>query len=294
MKRVSKLLSVILVFALCFGLSSPALAMSIEPAPTAVSSTDTVLEETGGSILVLRSEDLSNGDARISMLKNDIVVSSTYVDRSASQVAWQEYEDGQVVEQEVRSVPQVVQVPSISPQATSWNIVGDVRYNHYVQSALGAITRITWSYTSHTDPSVDYNINGRFQDITMLASILLAVFSFGSSLTATAIASKIWAIMKAIDAANTANDLFLEDYYVECVKETVIWRATASGKEKTYEGYNYTVTHSVDGVREGQSQREGFYYPTTAIADHNTSLALKPYGYFFKGYNKVTIHSWPV
>ena len=294
MKRVSKLLSVILVFALCFGLSSPALAMSIEPAPTVVSSTDTVLEETEDCVTIIRSEDLSNGDARISMLENGVVVSSTYVDRSASQLAWKEYKDGQVVDQEVRSVPQAVQVPSISPQATSWNVVGDVRYNHYVQDTLGAITRITWSYNCVVDPSVEYNINGRFQDITMLASLLLAVFSFGTSLTATAIASNIWAIMKAIDAANTANDLFLEDYYVECVKETVIWRATASGKERTFEGCKYTVTHSVDGYRENQSQREGFYYPTTAIADHNTSLALRPYGYFFKGYNKVTIHSWAV
>ena len=182
MKRVSKLLSVILVFALCFALSSPALAMSIEPAPTVVSSTDTVLEKTGGSILVLHSEDLSNGDARISMLEGGEVVSSTYVDRSASQLIWEQYNANNVVMREVKIVSQAVQLPNIEPQAmTQWITVGEVRYNHYVQDALLAIPRITWSYRSEVNESGSFNIGGRYRDITTVVAFLASLLFIPAS-----------------------------------------------------------------------------------------------------------------
>ena len=288
MKRVSKLLSVILVFALCFGLSSPALAMSIEPAPTAVSSTDTVLEKTRGSILVLRSEDLSNGDARISMLEGGEVVSSTYVDRSASQLIWEQYNANNVVMREVKIVSQAVQLPNIEPQAmTQWITVGDVRYNHYVQDALLAIPRITWSYRSEVNESGSFNIGGRYRDITTVVAFLASLLFIPAS----AASAIFLQVLTNLDTAASTAEIVIDDYYVSAVEEYVEWRAYAANKYKYYSGYKYIVTHEDFA---NQQFTEGQYYPTTAIADHNTSLALKPYDYFFSGHNRVEARSWPV
>lgn len=82
MKRFTKMLSILLVLAFSFGISSTALASSIpisgESAVTV--KTDTVLGKAADGVITLRSEDLSNGDARFSIIKNGETVSSTYVD----------------------------------------------------------------------------------------------------------------------------------------------------------------------------------------------------------------------
>ena len=289
MKRFTKLLSLMLVLALCFSLSSTALALNIPVTmePTVTASTDTIVEETAGGSITIRSEDLSNGDARISMLKDGKVVSSTCVDRSASQVLWQKYEDDHIVEQEVKVVEEPACDLTIEPQAIQWFMVGDVQYNHYVEDVLGAITKITWSYRTESNPSVSYNIRGRYEDITVLAGVQLTIFTLGSATTAMGIALHI---IKVMGATADAIDLMLPDYYVSARQYTVIWRAYGASKYKYYEGHRYTITHEGYG---NQTFQEGDYFPTTAIADHNTYLALKPYNYFFSGYNRVTIRSWP-
>lgn len=214
------------------------------------------------------------------------VVSSTYVDRSASQLLWQEYNDNDISAQEIRFVEQIVR-PAIEPQAIQWIMVGDVQYNHYVEDFLGAIAKITWSYRTESNPAVSYNIQGKYQDITVLVGVLLTIFTLGSASTAMAIALHV---IKVMGATADAIDLMLPDYYVTACQYKVVWRAYAASKYKYIEGCKYTVDHDVYGQ---QIIEEGDYFPTTAIADHNTYLALKPYNYFFSGHNRVTIRSWP-
>ena len=289
MKRFTKMLSILLVLAFSFGISSTALASSIpisgESAVTV--KTDTVLGKAADGVITLRSEDLSNGDARFSIIKNGETVSSTYVDRSTAQILWQGYEKNRAVKQETRYVEQVAQAPNIEPQAIQWVMVGDVRYNHYVQDVLGAITKITWSYRTESNAYAEYNIRGRYQDITVLAGVLLTIFTLGSASTAMAIALHV---IKVMGATADAVELMLPDYYVSAYQYTVIWRANGANKYKYYEGHRYTITHEGYG---NQTVQEGDYYPITAIEDHNTSLALKPYNYFFSGHNKVSVNSWP-
>lgn len=285
MKRLSKLLSIILVFALCFGLSSTAFALSLEPAPTVVSSTDTVLEEIVDCVAIVRSEDLSNGDARVTLFKDGAVESISYLDRSSSKIFYSKYENDYLVTQSEKSINVQPPISQMSEPNVFVN-VGKVRYNHYVQDSLGAITSIDWSYNTQLTLSDTYNLNGHYEDITVAISFIISLF-FISATTASAI---FLTILSNLDKVQSTADYIIPDYYVSCNTLTVTWRALAANKEKRIIGYRYDITH--EGF-EGEVEYGGDYYPTTAIHDHDTSLALTYYGYFFKGYNRVTIHSWP-
>ena len=56
------------------------------------------------------------------------------------------------------------------------------------------------------------------------------------------------------------------------------------------QGWRCVVTHD-DGKQ--QIVYEGDYYPTNAIANHNSSLALAPYPHLYTGSDRYEIASWP-
>ena len=77
---------------------------------------------------------------------------------------------------------------------------------------------------------------------------------------------------------------------VSCVRTEVIWRASSFIKYRDIQGWRCVVTHD-DGKQ--QIVYEGDYYPTNAIANHNSSLALAPYPHLYPGSDRYEIASWP-
>lgn len=291
MRRFTKTVAIILTLAICLSLSSYALASSPlteEPLTTATYSEKTWLVS-GNRSLSISGEDLENGDQRFTQTIDGIVTSVLYFDRSELQIIRTDYENHCVINQEITNVAPPPVAHSTNATTTRTVNVGDVRYNHYVQGYLGAITRINWSYTEIVTPEVEYNLHGQYQDrVDMLATLISVITMFSAS----SIIKIIDLVLGAAGLGGSTGEFFIDDYIVICKEQEVIWRASASNKTRTYEGVLYTAVHETVG--QTQSSKEGQYYPTTAIADHNTILALKPYNYFFSGHNSVSIHSWPV
>ena len=287
-KRLVRSLSIVLVLSLFFLHSSTVFAASLQQKTTAValSTSELVLSEENNHVVSIRGEDLSNGDSRFYLLRDNEIVSESYVDRANSQIIYKKYENNVAVTHDVRSYSPPV---AVSPMASAGYVsVGAVRYNHYVQGTFMCVNTINWSYSVDTNPYSHCDLNGSYRDLAEFAAAVCGFLGLFTAAAGIAIANKVFTIL---GLAGGAGAFLIPPYMVDCKRTEVNWKATRGTKTKVYQGARCVVTHP---SKENQVVIEGDYYPTTAIADHNDSLALAPYSYLCPGADMYEVESWPV
>lgn len=286
MKRFAKFLSVLLVLAMCFSLSSPAFALSlpITAEPTVIASNELILSEQDGHIISILGEDLSNGNARFSLLEDGEVVSVSCVDWLSCEITWTKYQNNVATSCEITSFNPPAQTNTVTAGYVN---VGQVGYYHYVQGMIMCTNYINWSYSTNTNPNSVCDLNGFYRDVTNFAATIMGIFGYFSTAGALEIAN---AVLAVLGLSGSPGDFLVPEYLVSCKRTEVVWRAYTASKEKLYQGYWCQVTHP-NGTK--QNIYEGNYYPTTAISSHNSTLALAPYTYFYPGSDMYEIASWP-
>lgn len=254
---------------------------------------------------ILRAEDLSNGDARFSMVENGQIISCSYVNRSEESIIYTQYENGTEVFSETKAFQHMITDPSTQSHmegsaslhaavpvdpiggGSSYVTVGKVGYNHYVQGMVMCTNYITWAYHTHISPVSTCDLNGYYRDLVDFAASVLGGLGLLTTSGALQVANTILGIL---GITGSVGAFFIPPNRVESVETRVIWRATVGRSVQYYDGSRHVVTHA-----NGQTQTvtEGDYYPITAIANHNYSLALAPYMYFFPGSDNREVISWP-
>lgn len=290
MKWARRFLALLLAFVICSSLCATSLATNF--ASTTEScvkfSNEMVLEETDEHIISLRGDDLNNGDVRFSLLQNGEVIATSYVDRSASQIIHTEYRDGIALYQEVEIVEPTIHIAQVTPYATGFINVGRVGYDHYVQGMVMCTNYINWSYSTNTNPASVCDLNGYYRNIADFAATVCSLLSLIFTSGAMQIVNLV---LTALGISGSVGAFLIPQYLVTCKKTEVVWRATVGSVEQFYQGYRCVVTHP---DKQGQTVYDGDYYPTTAIANHNFTLALAPYKKFYPGSDTVEIVSWPI
>lgn len=287
-KRLVRSLSIVLVLSFVFLHSSTVFAASLQQETVAatLSASELVLSEENDHVVSIRGEDLSNGDSRFYLLRDNEIVSESYVDRANSQIIYKKYENNVAVTHDVRSYSAPV---AVSPMASAGYVsVGAVRYNHYVQGTFMCVNTINWSYSVNTNLHSQCDLNGSYRD---QSEFVAAVCAFLGLFTAAAGLAVFNTICTILGLAGGAGAVFIPPYMVDCKRTEVNWKAARGTKTKVYQGARCVVTHPSN---ENQVVIDGDYYPTTAIADHNTELALAPYTYLCPGADMYEVESWPV
>lgn len=304
MKRFKKFLAILITLSLSLSLISPALASYSQERDCAysINTTEQVLAEHENYVLILRAEDLSNGDARFSMVENGQIISCSYVNRSEESIIYTQYENGTEVFSEEKNVPTATQSESdplqtehnIFPQShiaaasgSNFTTVGSVGYNHYIQGTNSGVNYISWAYYTNVSPQSTCDLNGRYRDLANFAAIIASGLGVLASFGAIEIAR--W-VIKALNISALIGPIIIPAYKVDCIRTEVVWRASSFIKYKDIQGWRCVVTHP-DHAQ--QIVYEGDYYPTTAIANHNSSLALAPYPHLYPGSDRYEIASWP-
>lgn len=301
MKLFSKFLAVFVALSLSLSLVSPALAVYSREGNGVytLNTTEQVLEEHGDYKLILRAEDLSNGDARFSMVENGQMISCSYVNRSEGVVIYTQYENGMKVFSDITDFPkaahsqsgQLVTASSQSHTAASsksnFTLVGSVGYNHYIQGMNSGVNYISWAYYTNVSPESSCDLNGRYRDLAEFAAVIASGLGVLASFGGIEIAR--W-VLRALGIYSLIGPFIIPSRDVSCVRTEVIWRASSFIKYRDIQGWRCVVTHD-DGKQ--QIVYEGDYYPTNAIANHNSSLALAPYPHLYTGSDRYEIASWP-
>lgn len=283
---------------------SPVFAITLSNSETVVDSCEVVLEEHNGYVLSIRGKDLSNGDARFSLIENGQLISCSYVDRSAEMIIYTNYQNGVEISREEKVIEKRMQpdsayaqmggdasvdavVPPDIPPGGGYVYVGKVGYNHYVQGMNTGINYIEWSYSTNTNPTSVCDLNGQYRDIVDFSATILGLLGL---LTSSGSLEIVTTVLSVLGIAGSVGEFLVPEYIVSCTRTEVVWRAFTKNQEKRYQGFRCVVTHP---DKSGQVVYEGNYYPTTAIANHNFSLALDPYMNFYPGSDYYEIASWP-
>lgn len=145
---------------------------------------------------------------------------------------------------------------------------------------------INWSW-SESEGSGYYDVNGTYKDLTEYAGYLMLIFQLYSVATGQLVAAYIFETLGMV--FDTINFTLSTIPLVECEKHTIIWRAATTTKSSLIEGARCEFTLN----KKSKTAYDGSYYSTTAIADHNSTLALTPYTNFFPGSDRYEIASWP-
>lgn len=287
-KWIPRFLSVFLLLSIFLTSTSFAQCLPNSNVITSVSTNEVVLSDNDGHVISVLGEDLSNGDSRFFLLEDGEVISTSYVDRANLKIIWTKYQNGAVAKSNTRAYTPNVQSGLMTTSNTSdFTNVGTVRYRHYVQGMLMTINSINWAYHTNTSFNSTCNLNGYYQDIIDFAA---AVIGLGAAVSTSGALTIVSSVLSILGTTGSVGEFFIPDYDISCTRYEVVWRATVGSKDRLYRGYRCVVNHP-----NGKEQIviEGDYYPTTAIADHNSALAFAPYSYFFPGSDRYEIESWP-
>lgn len=307
MERFKKFLAILITLSLSLSLISPALAShnQEENSVCSLNITEQILAEHENYVLSLRAEDLSNGDARFSMIENGQIVSCSYVNRAEGKILYTQYKNGVEILTKEKIIPHILQAQTEQLQPTDdifpnyiisrkpidesgFVYVGKVGYAHYVQGMIMCTNYINWAYCTIDIPISSCNLNGFYQDLANFAALIAGLLGVAASFKIIEIADYA---VKALGIVSVTSPFVIPDYPVSCFKTEVTWRAyLTNGSGTLYTGSRCTVTHP---DHKGQTVYVDDYYPITAIANHNYSLALAPYTRFFPGSDNYEIVSWP-
>lgn len=234
------------------------------------SSNDAILLSDGASLI---AEDLPNGDARFTIVRDGAIIAESYLERSK----------GLVTNSDSRSIntTTVVSLPKNSNEnvrssdiTSGYVYCGQITYNFYGNLSYVVGTRsLNVYYDRNYYTGSRYNVNGVYQNIAGFASFIAAILTLPASIAASAAAS----ILGNLSIATGGISLLIPDCYVRCDETEITWMgqmtdftdvyATFTGSRfvLTQEGYDSDVYYSGD------------YWGLSSFYNHDTDFAIKVY-----------------
>lgn len=286
---MKKLISIILSLAISMSLAAPAYAVEADESVTAVDEnrSEVLLED--GTTLV--GEDLSNGDARFTIIENDEVISEAYLNRNLHQVTLVDYSNGEE-EIETKQIPlqSEMMVQSIIPEEiispNSFLKYGTITYNFYGGNAYVTGTRKLDVYCDYSYvPGVLYDVNGEYKNAAELAAYITGWLSIPVGI-ANPLAGIIIATFGQIVGGV---GIIIPECELTCNKTSVTWKGVYTQDRSVYgtiAGTQYAVVGAVN-----KTYTQGTYLPQSSYYNRSTTLATGLYTATF-GQDIVEIVSW--
>lgn len=292
MKTMKKVIGLILVAAMVFAMSIPTFATSLDS--NRCTKTDTILLDDG---FAMCTQDFENGDAKFTLEKDGKVIAWSYLEResgkvynydSRSELSYNVVDTGVRYDSTEPFLSTSYPPPAESVIPDGFTKKGVITYNFYGMTTSVIGTRdINVYYDRNVDTSASYNLNGQYQNIISLASMIASVLSLPGM-----VAGKIaqW-VVGLIGVALSGAPFAIPDLYVKCTRTDMTWLSQWADFPDiygTFTGSMYKVTQ--DGY-ESQVIYEGEYWPLSAYSSHDSDFAVKCY-YTAVGQDYLEIVNW--
>lgn len=237
-----------------------------------------------GSILEVIGYNYDNGDTKIVQSIDGDIVSEYYVDRSEHTIQEKLKEEDGSEREDVIAYEEAVSV--LSRESRAYSNVGTLYWN-WSDGQKSGTCGAKLSFETKFNTKDKYNINGTYQNLAKLASLISGVFLLPAS-PASAVAKNVFSYL---GFAATATNVIIPTYYVSAVSATVTHRAVNTGNSShsnTLTGTQYTVTQT---GYSNKTYTSGNYYSTSSFANRDKVYANAMYHLLFS-YPSYSIKSW--
>lgn len=281
---MKKTLAIILAFCMLFATTGMAFASSENTSQNLSQEMKGLSLEDGYQLLY---QDYSNGDVSFFLMKDDEMISKSYVNRTQKTIENINYIDNTVNVQDLNLNPikaSEVMLYAANGENLTYTTAGTIHYSliGYREGVeYSHDGSITMQYASESKRTV-YTINGKFKDITAFAGLLASVLAMPAAIAAN-LAGKI---LSGLGIAASAIDFLIPDKNVIAVCTKITWKA--KGLSSTFSGKKYYVTYD-DGTHD--NFYEGDFFPTTSIKNEDKSFAMKVASKYFPTF-KATVKEW--
>lgn len=274
-----KFLSLLLALAMCLSLSVPAWANTNEV--LSEKSTDNSILLSDGSVLI--AEDLPNGDARFTIIKNEKIVAESYANRAQGTIT--------SLDSRVSSDVHVLNAQSnrsITSIPSGYTYRGKITYNFYGGMSYVVGTRSLNVYYDHNFyENSRYNVNGVYQGIASLASYITMILSLPATVAASAAAG----ILSVLGIATGTLSIVIPDHYVRCYETEITWLAQISDVPDIYNTVTGSMFVFTQEGYESKTYYSGDYWPLSSYSNHDQNFAVKLY-WTVLGQDILEIVSW--
>lgn len=239
--------------------------------------------------VTIRTEDYTNGDVCVYVIKDEEILQTSYLVRNDQQIIDRDYITG---EQSITKCEKtVVGKDSIytgevnsSRITEKYTSVGSIGYVLGVKKE-GETTKVNANLKVERaidTGSIAKDLNGKYKNTAALISRMCRTFSIVAS-----VASPIaGVVLKTLGYALDSTDIIISSYVLKAKYETVVWHGIGFASNKVVQGTKYTFTLP-DGSKE--VQKEGDYYATNSITKQDNKLALKLGKLYYPGMTSYTV-----
>lgn len=201
-------------------------------------------------------------------IENGIITSQATFNRSKNIINCADICDNKVIFSTI-DIAQYNNVTNSLFQAKGYSSIGGITYRYYDQGYPSGTRRIALSLSETGYPNSRYNINGKYQSVTGIASLIAALFTV-PGVVASAVAIKVLTIL-SISAG--AGSILIPDYYVRASEIENKWKLTSFGTTAYMRGSKFIFKHEYNGST--QTEYEGDYYTRSSYTNHNATFANK-------------------
>lgn len=231
-------------------------------------------------------EDLENGDAQISLVKDAVVIFESYINRKTGEITYTDYLEDKTTTDYVAAIPN-----SAQPRARDYfSTVGYITYDWYMpdQTTPSGTRRIKLESMTEVDVIENYNLRGTYQNLALFASYLVAGLGVASGYAVEILAPKL---LGWLGLAVTIAPIVIGNEYVRMTKSTLSWRvsdANVSSFSKTIVGYKYQ--YSLNG--HTKTDTYGQWWPANSYTLHDTAFAYRVYTTLWGTDTQAVLKSW--
>ncbi len=292
-----RMISLVLALAMCLSLCATVFANQSEKTEKEIRTKDKLissdtydivaLESEGESEFYLASRDYENGDVEFLLIEDKNVISTATLDRSENVVTCSDNRSD-IVSCDTIDLSQYGK-PSVELNAeNNYYSIGAITYRYYDQGyAMG--TRKVLLSLSETTYNSQYNINGRYQSLASLASVLAGLFTLPGAI-ASALAAKVMGILSI---GISASSFVIPPYNVRAIEQKNKWMTSFSSLTGYMTGSRYTFTHGHNGTT--QTATEGEFFARASYTNRSEALANALYKHvkaYWGSDGRVEVVSW--
>lgn len=231
-------------------------------------------------------EDLENGDARISLVKDAVVIFESYINRKTGEITYTDYLEDKTTTDYVAAIPN-----SAQPQARDYfSTVGYITYDWYMpdQTTPSGTRRIKLESMTEVDVIENFNLNGKYKNIAEFAAVIVAGLHVAATYGVEILAPQL---LTWLDFGTVVTNIIIGDEYVRMTKTALSWRfsdANVSSFSKTIVGYKYQ--YSLNG--HTKTDTYGQWWPANSYTLHDTAFAYSVYTTLWGTDTQAVLKSW--
>lgn len=231
-------------------------------------------------------EDLENGDARISLVKDAVVIFESYINRKTGEITYTDYLENKTTTDYVAAIPN-----SAQPRARDYfSTVGYITYDWYMpdQTTPSGTRRIKLESMTEVDVIENFNLNGKYKNLADFATVIVAGLRVAATYGVEILAPKL---LEWLGFGTAVTNFIIGDEYVRMTKSTLSWRvsdANVSSFSKTIVGYKYQ--YSLNG--HTKTDTYGQWWPANSYTLHDTAFAYRVYTTLWGTDTQAVLKSW--